>query len=434
MITQEERKIIRELAVRLKDLSLQPVMQERKEAWYQHNDLKSTKPLLLVFPEGGWREIITPEMLLCEDEQARRMEWLLRARLYRAENINDDSAVEDIWEVEKIITDSGWGVRKAGERNAALGNASTIDSAIGYTLLVWEKDFAFNGNAMPFNPLIEGPRDLKKIKAPLVSYDEKRTLEKFQIEQDILGDILDVRLVEKKYIIFNLMEMYTDLRGLENVLYDLYEEPQMTHEAMHIFEEGFRGMIRQYQEMDLLELNNDFCYVGTGGVGYTRELPQNDKGAADLKNLWALAESQEFTSVSPQQHEEFVMQYERRLLEPFGLAAYGCCEPLENKLENVLKAPNMRRISISPWADVQKCAQKLGRKAVYSWKPNPSYFINNYNEEFLGGYVTDMLKATRENCVEIIMKDTHTCQKDPGRYRRWTDLCRRCIEETGRYE
>ena len=139
MITQEERKIIRELAVRLKDLSLQPVMQERKEAWYQHNDLKSTKPLLLVFPEGGWREIITPEMLLCEDEQARRMEWLLRARLYRAENINDDSAVEDIWEVEKIITDSGWGVRKAGERNAALGNASTIDSAIGYTLLVWEK-------------------------------------------------------------------------------------------------------------------------------------------------------------------------------------------------------------------------------------------------------------------------------------------------------
>ena len=429
MISEKERQVIRDLAFKVKKLSQLPVMAERREDWYRHNDLKSTKPMLLVFPEGGWREVITPSMLVCEDEHAREMEWMLRARLYRAEEINDDSVVENVWEVNKIITDSGWGLRKPGEGTAPVGNVFRIDSAIGYCPMVWTRGFSFNEKAMPFHPVIDSADDLKKIKAPVVSYDETATLERFKTEQDILGDILDVKLVGKKYIMFNLMEMYTDLRGLQNVLYDLYEEPEMTHEAMTIFEEGFREVIRQYQEMNLLELNNDFSYNGTGGVGYTRDLPKDDQGAGSLKNLWALAESQEFTNVSPQMHEEFVMQYERRLLEPFGLAAYGCCEPLENKLENVFKAPNMRRISVSPWADIELCAERIGKKAIYSWKPNPSYFINEYDEEFLGDYVTRMLKATKDrNCVEIILKDTHTCQNDPGRYRRWTDLCRRCIE------
>lgn len=105
-----------------------------------------------------------------------------------------------------------------------------------------------------FIPLIQDASDLKKIKAPVVSYDETATKQRFEIQQEILGDILNVKLVGKKYIIFNLMEMYTDLRGLQNVMYDLYEEPEMTHEAMSIFEEGFRNVIRQYQEMNLLEL------------------------------------------------------------------------------------------------------------------------------------------------------------------------------------
>ena len=74
MISKMERQLIRDLASRVKELAKDPVMTERKESWYQHNDLKSTKPLLLVFPEGGWREVITPEMLVCEDEQAREME------------------------------------------------------------------------------------------------------------------------------------------------------------------------------------------------------------------------------------------------------------------------------------------------------------------------------------------------------------------------
>jgi len=428
-MNNREREIIRDLAKRIAELAKQPIMEERRNKWYAHNDLKSADPMILVFPEGGWREIITPDMLLCEDEEARFMEWMLRARLFRAENINDDSVVEGIWETAKCISNTGWGIRE-GAGTTAIVNEWVVDDSIGYCPSVWKKDFKFVENAMTFKPCIDDEDDLKKLRTPEIIYDEKTTLERLALHQDVLGDILDVRLVGKKYIMFNLVEMYTDHRGLENVLYDLYEEPEMTHKAMDIFENGFRDMVRQYHEMGLLEMNNDHSYCGSGGVGYTHELPKDENGTKSLKNLWAFAESQEFTNVSPAQHKEFVMEHEARLLEPFGLSAYGCCEPLERKLDDVLNMPNMRRISISPWADIQSCAEQMRMKAVYSWKPNPSYFINNFEESFLKEYVTNMLKHTKNNAAEIVLKDTHTCMHEPQRYRIWTDLVRRCIEET----
>jgi len=73
-MNNREREIIRDLAKRIAELAKQPIMEERRNKWYAHNDLKSADPMILVFPEGGWREIITPDMLLCEDEEARFME------------------------------------------------------------------------------------------------------------------------------------------------------------------------------------------------------------------------------------------------------------------------------------------------------------------------------------------------------------------------
>ena len=432
MISKEERQVIRELALRLRDLSQMPIMAQRKKDWIAHNDLKSTKPMIMVSPEGAWREIIPPDVLLCDDEHAREMEWKLRARLFRAEQINDDAPVENIWETLKIITDSGWTERKAGELNNPVANANQIDPTIGWVPLIWRKDFSFNERAEPFHPVIEEYSDLKKIHAPEVFYDEKTTLERYAVEQDILGDIMDVRLVGKKYIIFNMMEMYTALRGLEEVMYDLDEEPEMTHEAMDIFEDGFRNVIRQYQEMNLLSLNAYHSYTGTGGFGYTDQLPHENADPNDLKNLWACSENQEFTSVSPQMTEEFVTWHERRLLEPFGLTCFGCCEAIENKIEDGMKVHNMRRISVSPWSNIEVCAEKLqNRRAIYSWKPNPALFVHSFSEEGMADLVRRVLRATGEYdcCPELILKDTHTCQNHPERYRIWTDLVRRVIKE-----
>jgi len=433
MVTANEREIIRELAKQVRERAEMPVMEERREKWFAHNDLKSTEPVVAVFPEGSWHEIIPANTLQCENEEAREMEWLLKARLFRADVIQDDIPTEITWEVQKIITDTGWDALNPNHQNSAFGNAAYRDNNLGGVPYVWKKGFSFEEKAMHFEPVIDEPEDLKRLKSPEVIYHEKETLEKLKINQDVLGDILPVELCGQKFLYFAMMETYSDFRGLEQVMYDVYDEPEMLHEAMAIIEKGYHDLLDQYVDMDLLEINNRQGYNGSGGMNYTHDLPKEPGGRKNLKNFWGFTESQEFTMVGPEMHYEFVMQYEQRVAERFGLTSYGCCEPIENKLKYVMNFKNMRRISVSPWADIEKCAERIGQKAIYSRKINPSYYLNNYtkdNEEFMEGYLKESLTVAKNNCLELILKDTHTCQNDPARFGDWMRLVRRCIAET----
>ena len=103
--------------------------------------------------------------------------------------------------------------------------------------------------------------------------------------------------------------------------------------------------MQQYIDHDLLRLNNDETYHSSGGLGYTDELPQADfDGTVRPCDMWASAEAQEMAQVSPAMHAEFILPYERRLLAPFGLNGYGCCEDLADKMDDVLTIPNLRRV------------------------------------------------------------------------------------------
>jgi len=431
MISSEERKILRDLAKRISEISDMPVMNERRDMWKRHNQLEHIRPMVLVFPEGAWHELIPSDTLKCENDEAREIEWKLRARIYRHEKINDDFVVEKDWCVEKVIGNTGWGVEPAQSVvNNNSGDAWDFDSTIGHTPKVWSKNFKFNSHAWGFEPVIKEPSDLKKIKYPEVIYDEKESLKKLQTAQELFGDILNVRLVGKRYIQFALMEFYCCLRGLEQVMIDMYEEPEMLHEAMAIIEEGNRRLIQQYYDMNLLSLNNDGAYHSSGGVGYTTELPKPGFDANKVRpcDIWASAESQEMSLVSPKMHREFAMQYEKRLLELFGLNGYGCCEALDDKLDDVFTMPNMRRISISPWANVAKCADKIKDRYIFSWKPNPSYLASGYDPEVIRKYVKDALEATHGCVMEVILKDTHTCENQPQRFAEWIKIVRELID------
>ena len=71
-------------------------------------------------------------------------------------------------------------------------------------------------------------------------------------------------------------------------------------------------------------------------------------------------------------YAEFVLPYMKRLTDRFGLVYYGCCEPVHDRLELIMEAmPNLRSVSVTPWADLSKVAEMLGDRYVYSRKPDP---------------------------------------------------------------
>jgi len=145
---------------------------------------------------------------------------------------------------------------------------------------------------------------------------------------------------------------------------------------------------------------------------------------------WGCATAQIFSTVSPEMHEEFALQYERRWLNKFGLNYYGCCEPLHDKLDVLRSVPNLRKVSMSPWADVEKSVPKVAGRYVFSHKPSPAVFaVDVYNPEQARRNLTDVLEKTDGCVVEIIMKDISTVRGDPRRLWQWAEMAMETAEQ-----
>jgi hypothetical protein len=409
MFSQEDRAIIRDLAKRVAEIADMPIMAERKEAWKKHNSLQPCRPLVLMFPEGSWGELLPHTVLKCTDGGARNIEWTLRSRVYYYEHFQDDMVVEKEWIVSKAIGSTGWGLSPKHIPSTEARGA-------------WH-----------FDPVIKEPADLKKLTVPEITYNEEASKNSLAPYQDLFGDILDVKQKGVAHLSFHLMNQYTGLRGLEEVMLDMYENPGMLHDAMSFFEEAHNHIVKQYVDLNLLSLNNDSTYHNSGGNGYTDELPKAgfDPNRVRLSDMWGSAEAQEMAQVSPEMHEEFILSYEKRLLEPFALNGYGCCEDLTLKLDYVFKIPNIRRISIAPMSDVDICGEKLKGNYIFSWKPQPSHLVGEFNTDALRSYIRHTVEVAKaNNCVlEMILKDTHTCQFHPERFDIWTQIARELINE-----
>jgi hypothetical protein len=192
--------------------------------------------------------------------------------------------------------------------------------------------------------------------------------------------------------------------------------------------DGHLAKLEFLERNGLLSLNNDGTYVGSGGFGWTRELPQPDfAGKVRTCDMWGFAESQETVGISPRMFAEFVFPYQVSILERFGLNCYGCCEPLDTRWHIVEQIPRLRRVSISPWSNIAVMAERLGDRYIFSMKPSPTDLaLPSFDEEHVRAKLRQALQITRQhNCrVEVIMKDNHTIQNDPRRVIRWVQIAR----------
>jgi len=406
-ISAGDRRLLRELARRVAEIGHLPIMDERRALWKKHNALRRVRPMLLVFPEGAWRELLPASALRCEGHRARAIEWSLRQAIYYHDHLHDDTVIEPLWVVRKQVTVSHWGL----EPRRIPSHQAT--------------------GAWAFDPVIHTPDDLNLLHAPTVTYDAQATEQEQGLMQDLFGDVLPVQLRGIGVISFHLMAEYTALRGLEQVMVDMIDAPDMLHRAMAILEAGYREALGRYQQLGLLQLNNDGEYHSSGGVTYTDELPAPgyEGGAPRLCDLWASAEAQEMAQVSPRMHAEFILPYEKRLLAPFGLNGYGCCEDLTRKMPDVLTIPHLRRVSVAPSANLERCAEQIGDRCIVSWKPQPAHLVGTFDPDMIKAVIRTACEATRHSVPEFILKDTHTCEGHPERFDLWTQIASETVAD-----
>ena len=111
-IPANDRNILRDLAKKVAEIGNHPIQKQKAQMWTRHNDLERLRPLVLVFPEGSWREMLTDRDLKTTDPSARGLEWELRHRIYYWEHMPDDNVIEPViasWVVEEDTSRSGYG-------------------------------------------------------------------------------------------------------------------------------------------------------------------------------------------------------------------------------------------------------------------------------------------------------------------------------------
>jgi hypothetical protein len=145
--------------------------------------------------------------------------------------------------------------------------------------------------------------------------------------------------------------------------------------------------------------------------------------------LWGFFASQEWTATSPQQHDEFLLQYQISIMKHFGLVAYGCCEDLTQKIGILRQIPNLRRIAVSPFADVAVCAEQIGTDYVLSYRPSPADMVSyDFNPERIRKILRRDFSVLKGTHFDITLKDVETVQGDPERVWKWVQIVREEIE------
>ena len=397
--------VVRDLAARYAQIAADGVQHERRQRWRSLNSLEPARPPIYVRGGNCWDEVPELNERLCEDDLLAGIEHRLRRLLYWA-SLSDDSVFEPWLTIGAVHRARGWGLEPDRTAPTEPGGA-------------WKHD-----------PPIREPEDIRKLVMPHHEIDEAATAERARRAGDAVGDILPIHVDRGPAWRMWSADLATDLghlRGIETFMLDMMDRPEWLHELMAFFRDGVLAAHQQAEDAGDWSL----CEHQNQAMTYSRELadPAPDSYGARRSQLWGYAAAQEFTLVSPAMHEEFLLNYQRPILEKFGLLAYGCCEDLTRKIDMLRSLPNLRRIAVAPVADVQSCAEQIGADYVMSYRPNPAEMVCcGFDENRIRRIVGRDLEACRGQCVDITLKDVNTVERQPERLAQWVRIVREVID------
>ncbi len=400
-ISHSDCELLRRLAGQVADLAARPIETKKQQLWTKHNALKRTRPLIFCDPENGWHEIITANQIECQNLLARQWEMRLRKEIFWALKMGDDYTIQPYFDIPHSHNELDWGLK---------------ETRIG----------GENGGSYIWESPVKTEDDVEKLHNPKIKIDYQATEQLKSRAEQIFGDLLTVRVKTLWWWSLGLTRLLADLRGLQQIMYDVYDNPGLIHRLMAILRDGTIAMLDHLEKEKLLSFNGDGTYVGSGGLGWTNELPQSDfDEKVRCADMWGFCESQETVGLSPEMFAEFIFPYQKAILERFGLNCYGCCEGLDKRWPVIQQFPNLRRISVSPWADKIKMAEQLAGKYIYSLKPSPTDLaMNTFDEDRIRAGLREAFQISQNCCVEAIMKDNHTLRNNPQRVIRWVQIAR----------
>jgi len=343
--------------------------------------------------------------LRCEDPELQGYERDLRQKRYQWYHFPVDMVIEPYLKVAMDIRNTGYGVS---------GLEETLSTDPSNTVV-----------SHRYIDVLKDDGDLEKITVPSVSLNAEETSRRLEVAHDLFDGILGVHPAGAE-MAMQLWDPISSLKGVENTLYALADDPDFVHRLVTKMMLSYTGMLDQLEEQGLLCDTRLQTLIHCTGA-YTNELPAAEYNPEKprCKDHWIFGLAQMFSTVSAAMHQEFELDYVNPVFERFGLVYYGCCDPLDQKLDKITRIPNLRKVSMSPWTKAERGAEGLGRKFVFSSKPNPAFLaFMPFDDENIRKELRNIKAACERNgCpLEFILKDISTVRHDPTRLFRWAEI------------
>lgn len=408
MINTHDKQIVRSLAAQVAEVAALPVQEEKRQMWRRLNGLRPVRPMAMI-DQVCWNEMnVDDELTLrCEDPECRGYEDYLRKTLYQWRHFPVDMVVEPFVRVQKAVHNTGLGIGAVEE----IARIDPTSAVVGHS---YKNQFLTDS-------------DLDKIKMAEVTHDEAETDRRMTVAHDLFDGELEI-FGQGLDPYLSVWDPISTLMSVQDALYALIDRPDYMKELARRIVASYMVMLDQAEQQGLLCHSQSLIHC-TGA--YTDDLPAPgfDPAKPHTQDMWMFGLAQMFSTVSPSMFEEYEVETSLPIFERFGLVYYGCCDPLDLKMDQVRKIPNLRKISMSPWVDERRGAEQIGGDYVYSRKPNPALLVS-FNEDDVRSHLQASVSICKEYAcpLEIILKDISTVCYDPTRLWRFAEIVMEAAE------
>lgn len=406
-IGEKDRRRLRALACRQLEFAHAQRNEEILKQWNALAQGRRESPTVRLLYSNFPDEVVSPRMQ-CQSPDARHLEFQLLYRLVGRELFDDDTPISPTFDMQYHTHVSPFGAKPRS-------HYASGDNPKGFHI----------------DPVIEDlQEDLEKLRGGSFGVDREGTQSWMEFVQDVLGDILPVRLVQGN-LSGSITNPLVALMGMENYYLAMYDTPDELHEVMDMATKVYEAYYDFLEQEKLLLPTDDFSPLAQESFSFNRELPTDR--AEKTTDCWGFLESQETTAVSPATYGEFVYPYQDRLVKRFGLLSYGCCERVDALWETYLsKWKNLRKLSVSPFNNEMQVGEYLrGSNVVYYSKPRAEFVTNPgpLDEDALRKYFKGVCQAASGCLFEMAQREVGTIFGDFERGRRYVRIARECIAE-----
>ncbi len=415
-IPDNEKKYLRDLAEKQAGYATLPVMEKRKQTWYDLNDANTdyTPPVVI----ETWtfdRDFLPESIFYCKSATGRSVEYQLLRNIRNYELINDDKVIPDFFEINWFLDINEYGFKVEREtRKDAYG------FEVGYRYLHPVRDLA---------------TDIELLKPAVCKVDKEKTIEWKDFLEDIFDEILQVVIRTNNLECTSLTNRAIELMGMEAFYKAMLEDPGSVHSLMAYLRDNALSVMKWAESEGLLIVNNGNQDSFGTSFNFTRSLPKPGYkgGPARLCDFWGNTNSEETIGISPEMYREFCLPYYIDVCEPMGLVYYGCCEPLHTIWGSVSQLPHLKKVSVSMLCDEKFIGDALrGTEIVFSRKPDPKFLgIDvSLDEESWRAHIRKTVEITYGVFTEFIIRDVYTVHANLNKVKRCIEIAR---EEIDRY-